>query len=172
MSRVPLPYNKKLLDLFRNPKNLGRMEDATVSAVAGSPACGDMIAVYLKISKDEIAENATFESYGCAANIATASVSTELVKGKKLKEAWKVGWKEVAEEVGGLPSVKLHCGVLSVGALRRAIRDFYKKREEKPNWLPSELTPEEKQALEEEELVKALSKKVRAFSEKARGKKE
>lgn len=172
MSRVPLPYGKRLLDLFRNPKNLGRMEDATVSAVAGSPACGDMIAMYLKINKDEIIEKATFESYGCAANIATASISTELAKGKRLEDAWKIGWKQVADAVGGLPSVKSHCGILSVGALRRAIREFYRKKDEKPNWLLDELTLEERHALEEEELVKALSKRVRIFSERAKGKKE
>lgn len=174
MSRVPLPYSRKLLDLFRNPKNLGKMEDATVSAVAGSPACGDMIAIYLKVNKDEVIEKASFESYGCAANIATASIVTEMVKGKTLNDAWKIGWKAVAKEVGGLPSVKFHCGILSVGALRRAIREFYKERHKKPSWLANELTLEEKHALEEEELVKALSKKVRAFSEKAKakGKKE
>ena len=160
MSRVPLPYSSKILELFRNPKNLGRMEDATVSAVAGSPACGDMIAFYLKINKDEVIEKATFESYGCAANIATASISTEMVKGKKVEEAWKISWKDVADEVGGLPSVKFHCGILSVGALRRAIREYYKRKDEKPSWLSNELTFEEKHALEEEELARVLSKRI------------
>jgi len=83
MSRVPLPYTQKVLDLFRNPKNLGKMEDATVVAVAGNPACGDMITFYLKINDQEIIEKASFESYGCAANIATASIVTEMVKGLK-----------------------------------------------------------------------------------------
>ena len=160
MSRVPLPYSSKILELFRNPKNLGRMEDATVSAVAGSPACGDMIAFYLKIDKNEVIEKATFESYGCAANIATASITTEMVKGKKLEDAWKISWKEVADEVGGLPTVKFHCGILSVGALRRAIREYYKMKGEKPSWLPDELTSEEKHALEEEELARVLSKRI------------
>ena len=160
MSRVPLPYSSKILELFRNPKNLGRMEDATVSAVAGSPACGDMIAFYLKIDKNEVIEKATFESYGCAANIATASITTEMAKGKKLEDAWKISWKEVADEVGGLPTVKFHCGILSVGALRRAIREYYKIKGEKPSWLPDGLTPEEKHALEEEELARVLSKKI------------
>ena len=159
MSRVPLPYSPKILELFRNPKNLGKMEDATVSAVAGSPACGDMIAFYLKISKDEVIEKASFESYGCAANIATASITTEMVKGKRLEDAWKISWKEVADEVGGLPTVKFHCGILSIGALRRAIREYYKTKE-RPAWLPEELTVEERHALEEEELVKVLSKKI------------
>lgn len=160
MSRTPLPYSSKILELFRNPKNLGRMEDATVSAVAGSPACGDMIAFYLKIDKNEVIEKATFESYGCAANIATASITTELAKGKKLEDAWKISWKEVADEVGGLPTVKFHCGILSVGALRRAIREYYKMKKEKPSWLPDELTSEEKHALEEEELARILSKRI------------
>jgi len=160
MSRVPLPYSSKILELFRNPKNLGRMEDATVSAVAGSPACGDMIAFYLKIDKNEVIEKATFESYGCAANIATASITTEMVKGKKLEDAWKISWKEVADEVGGLPTVKFHCGILSVGALRRAIREYYKIKKEKPSWLPDDLTSEEKHALEEEELARVLSKRI------------
>jgi len=159
MSRVPLPYSPKILELFRNPKNLGKMEDATVSAVAGSPACGDMIAFYLKISGDETIEKASFESYGCAANIATASITTEIVKGKRLKDAWKLSWKEVADAVGGLPTVKFHCGILSVGALRRAVREYYKTRS-KPSWLPDELTVEEKHALEEEELAEVLSKKI------------
>ncbi|RLG60735.1 iron-sulfur cluster assembly scaffold protein, partial [Candidatus Geothermarchaeota archaeon] len=81
MSRAPLPYSSKILELFRNPMNLGRMKDASVSAVAGSPACGDMIVVYLKIGPGDVIEKATFESYGCAANIATASILTEMVKG-------------------------------------------------------------------------------------------
>jgi len=170
MSRAPLPYSSKMLELFRNPKNLGKMEDATVSAVAGSPACGDMIAFYLKISEDEVIEKASFESYGCAANIATASITTEMVKGKKLEEAWKISWKRVADEVGGLPTVKFHCGILSVGAVRKAIREFYKKKGKKPSWLHNELTFEEKHALEEEELARVLSKKLAAVLSKKTGK--
>ncbi|MEM2897016.1 MAG: iron-sulfur cluster assembly scaffold protein [Candidatus Bathyarchaeia archaeon] len=160
LSRVPLPYSPKVLEYFRNPRNLGKMDDATVFAVAGSPACGDMITIYLKIKDESIIERASFESYGCAANIATASILTEMVRGKSLEDAWKISWKNVAEEIGGLPSVKFHCGVLAVGALRRAIRAFYKDKGRKPNWLSEELTVEEKHALEEEELVKILSKKI------------
>ena len=170
MSRAPLPYSSKMLELFRNPKNLGKMEDATVSAVVGSPACGDMIAFYLKINNDEVIEKASFESYGCAANIATASITTEVVKGKKLEEAWKISWKRVADEVGGLPTVKFHCGILSVGAVRKAIREFYKKKGKKPSWLHNELTFEEKHALEEEELARVLSKKLATVLSKKTGK--
>jgi len=166
MSRAPLPYNPKILELFRNPKNLGKMEDATVQAVAGNPACGDMITFYLKINKQEIIEKASFESYGCAANIATSSMLTEMIKGKKLEEAWRISWKKIIEEIGGLPTVKFHCGILAVGALRRAIRLYYKNKDETPSWLPEKLTFEEKQALEEEELAKVLSKRISGTSEK------
>ncbi|NHV98924.1 MAG: iron-sulfur cluster assembly scaffold protein [Thaumarchaeota archaeon] len=165
MSRSPLPYSRKILELFRNPRNLGRMEDATVSATAGSPACGDMIAFYLKIDENSVITRASFESYGCAANIATASMLTEMVEGKSLEEAWKIGWKDVAEEVGGLPAVKLHCGVLAVGALRRAIREFFRRKGFKPEWMPENETFEEKQALEEEELAKIISRRVKLGEE-------
>ncbi|MBO3800591.1 MAG: iron-sulfur cluster assembly scaffold protein [Candidatus Brockarchaeota archaeon] len=160
MSRSPLPYSPKILELFRNPKNLGRMEDATVSASAGSPACGDMISFYLKIDENMVIVKASFESYGCAANIATASMLTEMVKNKTLEEAWRISWKDVADEVGGLPSVKFHCGVLAVGALRRAIREFFKKKGSKPDWMPEKETFEEKQALEEEELARIISQRL------------
>jgi len=167
MSRVPLPYTEKVLDLFRNPKNLGKMEDATVVAVAGNPACGDMITFYLKINDKDIIERATFESYGCAANIATASIVTEMIKGLTLETAWKdVTWKKVTEEVGGLPSVKFHCGILAVGAVKRAIRKYHEQKGTTPAWIPKESTFEERQAIEEEELAKTLSKRLKVAEEK------
>jgi len=163
MSRIPLPYNPKVMDLFRNPKNLGKMDDATVVAVAGNPACGDMITFYLKINDQDIIEKASFESYGCAANIATSSIVTEMIKCLSLEKAWQeITWKKVTEEIGGLPSVKFHCGVLAVGALKRAIRQYYRQKNAPiPSWMPAENTFEEKQALEEEELAKLLSKRLK-----------
>jgi nitrogen fixation NifU-like protein len=163
---MPLPYNPKVLELFRNPKNLGKMEDATVTAVAGNPLCGDMITFYLKINGQDIIEKASFESYGCAANIATSSIVTEMIKGMKLEDAWKTSWKSVAEAVGGLPSIKFHCGILAVGALKRAIRKYYKTKGVSPDWLVEEPTFEEKQALEEEELAKVLDKRIKTEEEK------
>ena len=132
MSRIPLPYNAKVMDLFRNPKNLGKMEDATVVAVAGNPACGDMITFYLKINEQtQVIEKAQFESYGCAANIATSSIVTEMIKGLALEAAWKdITWQKVTEAIGGLPSVKYHCGILAVGALKRAIRKYFEDKKE------------------------------------------
>lgn len=168
MSRIPLPYNPKVMDLFRNPKNLGKMEDATVVAVAGNPACGDMITFYLKINDQQVIEKATFESYGCAANIATSSIVTEMIKSLTLEKAWTdITWKKVTDEIGGLPSVKFHCGVLAVGALKRAIRLYFdQKNIAYPSWLSKEHTFEEKQALEEEELAKTLSKRMKPEAEK------
>jgi nitrogen fixation protein NifU and related proteins len=168
MSRAPLPYNPKVLDLFRNPKNQGKMDDATVVAIAGNPACGDMITYYVKMDDEtESIVKITFESYGCAANIATASVVTELAKNLTLKVAWEtLTWNKVNEAVGGLPSVKSHCGILAVGALKRAIRIFYEKRGTLPDWLPKEHTFEEKQALEEEQLADTLSKKLKVEEQK------
>ena len=161
MSRAPLPYNPKILELFKHPKNLGKMEDATVVSVAGNPMCGDMITFYLKINSEDAIEKASFESYGCAANIATSSIVTEMIKGMKLEEAWKISYKSVTEAVGGLPSVKFHCGILAVGALKRAMRKYYENKTI-PTWLQKEPTFEEKQALEEEELAKMLSKRMKA----------
>lgn len=153
-TRIPLPYNQKILKLFVNPKNAGRLKDANVKATVGSPACGDMITLYLKINeKEQIIEKATFESYGCAANIAAASMLTQMVKGKKIKDAWKIDWKVLSNKLGGLPAIKYHCSILAVGALKRAIREFYKNRK-KPSWLPKKITQEEMHVLEKEKMFK------------------
>lgn len=158
-TRTPLIYTPKILELFKNPKNLGRMEDASVSSQAGSPACGDVITIYLKINGDRII-NASFESYGCAANIAAASIITEMVKNKTLKEAWDITWEDVTNELGGLPSIKYHCSILAVGGLKRAIRKYFEEvKKEHPEWLPKDLSKEERQALEEEELIERLYRK-------------
>lgn len=158
-TRTPLIYTPKILELFRNPKNLGRMEDATVSSQAGSPACGDVITIYLKIDGGKIID-ASFESYGCAANIAAASTITEMIKNRSLEEAWGIAWEDVTEELGGLPSIKYHCSILAVGGLRRAIRKYFEEvKREAPEWLPKDLSKEERQALEEEELIERLYKK-------------
>ncbi len=162
-SRIPLPYAPRVLELFQNPKNLGKMEDATIIATAGSPVCGDMIAFYLKIEeKSEVIVKSSFESYGCASNIAAASQLTIMVENKTLEEAWNFTWKDVSDALGGLPSVKTHCGSLAVGALRRAIRTYYKEvGKYSPEWLPGELTKDEKHALEEEALADKLAKKYK-----------
>ena len=153
-TRVPLPYTPKVLDLFRNPKNMGKMEDPDAFAQAGSPACGDVISIYLRVVRGDVIEEARFESYGCAANIAAASILTEMVKGKSLRDAWEIGWEDIADRLGGLPPVKRHCSILAVGGLRRAICHYY--GDNRPEWLPEDLTVVEKQALEEEEMIEKL----------------
>lgn len=152
-SRIPLIYSPKVFELFRNPVNLGYMEDADAVAIAGSPACGDMIAFYLKIKDDKIVK-ATFESYGCAANIAAASMLTMMVEGKRLDEAWRLRWKDLAKELGGLPVTKYHCSALAIGTLKKAIRNYYEKTGKKPPWVAPKLTEEEKVVEEHYERLK------------------
>ncbi|MBN1978596.1 MAG: iron-sulfur cluster assembly scaffold protein [Anaerolineae bacterium] len=122
---MPLPYSELVMEHFKNPRNVGRIEDPDAKSVEGSPACGDMVAVYLKV--DEEAQTITdikFESYGCASNIATGSIITELAKGKTLEEAKAITWKEASEALGGLPPIKTHCSVLAVDGLRAAIQNY------------------------------------------------
>ncbi|RKX41014.1 MAG: iron-sulfur cluster assembly scaffold protein [Thermotogae bacterium] len=129
-----LKYTQLVLDHFKNPRNLGRIENPDAEATEGSIACGDMMTVYLKVDKDRIVD-IKFESYGCAANIATASMMTEVVKGLTLSEARNLNWKDIVEKLGGLPKVKYHCSNLAVDTLRKAI-DSYRSRREGPS--PSE----------------------------------
>ncbi|MCE7745436.1 MAG: DUF59 domain-containing protein [Candidatus Heimdallarchaeota archaeon] len=123
-----LPYSEKVLDHFKNPRNVGELEDPDGKAVEGSPACGDM--VQLTINVDEKTKKITdikFKSYGCASNIATGSIITEIAKGRTIDEAKKISWKTASEELGGLPAVKAHCSVLAVSSLREAIRNYEEK---------------------------------------------
>ncbi len=125
---MTLPYTAKIIEYFRNPKNVGVIEDADATAVEGSPACGDMVKLYLKIDKkSKIIKDVKFQSYGCASNIATASIVTEMAKGKTIEEAKKISWKDADKELGGLPPVKVHCAVLAVDALHTAIENFEHK---------------------------------------------
>jgi len=121
-------YSPKLMELFKNPRNVGEISDADVKVTEGSLACGDMITIFLKIDKDSHKiTDIKFLSYGCAANIATTSLMTEMVKGKTIEEAKKLTFKEIAEEIGGLPTMKMHCAVLSVDGLQSAIRAYEEK---------------------------------------------
>jgi nitrogen fixation NifU-like protein len=122
------PYSETVLEHFRHPRNVGKIEDADGKAIEGSPACGDMVSVYIKVDPEtKKLSDIKFESYGCASNIATGSIITELAKGKTLDEARKITWKEASEALGGLPKIKAHCSVLAVEGLRSAI-DNYEER--------------------------------------------
>ena len=115
-------YSDRVMELFQTPKNAGPMEDADVTAIAGSMACGDMLKMYLKIEDaPERIVKASFESYGCVANIATSSMITQMVEGKTIEEAKKIGFKDEVDALGGLPKIKYHCASLAVQALRIAL---------------------------------------------------
>jgi nitrogen fixation NifU-like protein len=125
---MKFPYNDKVLEHFRNPRNVGRLENPDGQAIEGSPACGDMVSVNITVDPEtKRIEDIKFESYGCASNIATGSIITEMAKGKTLDEAKKITWKEASDELGGLPAVKVHCSVLAVEGLRSAIRNYEEK---------------------------------------------
>jgi len=122
---MPLPYSELVMEHFKNPRNVGRIDDPDAKSVEGSPACGDMVAVYLKVDEEtQTIADIKFESYGCASNIATGSIITELAKGKTLEEAKAITWKEASEALGGLPPIKTHCSVLAVDGLRAAIQNY------------------------------------------------
>jgi len=116
------------MEHFKNPRNVGKMENPDGKSTVGSPACGDMVSVYLEVDeKTKVITKVMFESYGCASNIATGSIITELAKGKTLEEAKKITWKEASDALGGLPKIKSHCSVLAVEGLRDAITNYEEK---------------------------------------------
>lgn len=122
------PYNDLVLEHFKNPRNTGRIEDPDGKATEGSPACGDMVSLYLKVDPEtRVIDDIKFESYGCASNIATGSIITELAKGKTIDEAKNITWQEASEALGGLPKIKAHCSVLAVEVLRSAIQNYEEK---------------------------------------------
>lgn len=120
-------YSPKVMDHFQNPRNVGEMPDADAVGKAGSPSCGDILRLYLKIEDDRVSR-ASFKTFGCGAAIATSSILTELVRGKSLGELAALTNAQVAEALGGLPPIKMHCSVLAEQALRSALEDFSQKK--------------------------------------------
>ena len=119
-------YSETVMDHFRNPRNVGRMEDADGVGEVGNAKCGDIMTIYLKI-KDDIIEDVKFETFGCGSAIASSSMATELIKGKSVSDAMALTNKAVAEALDGLPAHKLHCSVLAEEAIKSALLDYYKK---------------------------------------------
>jgi nitrogen fixation protein NifU and related proteins len=122
-------YSDKVMDHFLSPHNVGELADANGVGNVGNPVCGDLMRLYIKVENDRIID-VKFKTFGCGAAIATSSMVTDLVKGKTLDEALQISNKAVAEALGGLPKVKMHCSVLAEEALRSAIED-YRKRQNK-----------------------------------------
>jgi len=123
-------YNEKVMDHFTNPRNVGEIPDADGIGEVGNPVCGDMMKIYIKV-KDNVIVDIKFKTFGCGAAIATSSMVTEMVKGKTIEEAMKITNKAVAEALGGLPPIKMHCSNLAADALHAAIKDYEEKKAEK-----------------------------------------
>lgn len=121
-----LNYSDKVMDHFNHPRNVGEIPDASGIGNVGNPICGDVMRMYIKVENNIIVD-AKFKTFGCGAAIATSSMVTEMVRGKTIEEALQVSNKAVAEALGGLPPVKMHCSVLGEQALRSALADYYRK---------------------------------------------
>lgn len=121
-------YTEKVLDHFSHPRNMGEMEDANGVGMVGNAKCGDIMQMFLKVSDDGVIEDVSFKTFGCGAAIATSSMATELVKGKKVEEALKLTNSAVVEALEGLPPQKIHCSVLAEEAIKAALEDYYKRK--------------------------------------------
>lgn len=121
-------YSEKVMEHFKNPQNVGEILDADGVGEVGNPRCGDIMKMYLKI-EDRIIEDVKFKTFGCGSAIASSSMATQLIKGKSIEDAMKITNKTVAEELGGLPPVKMHCSVLAEQAIKSALLDYSKKND-------------------------------------------
>ena len=121
-------YNEKVMDVFKNPNNVGEIENPDGTGLVGNASCGDIMQITLRI-ENEVITDAKFKTFGCAAAIATSSTATEMIKGMTVEEALKVTNKKVVETLGGLPSQKLHCSVLAEEAIKKAIEDYQSKKQ-------------------------------------------
>ena len=119
-------YNSKVLEIFKNPKNVGSLKGANGIGKVGNAACGDIMKIYLDI-KDDIINDVKFETFGCGSAIASSSMATEMIKGKPVSEALQLSNKAVAEALDGLPAYKMHCSVLAEEAIKAAVKDYYDK---------------------------------------------
>jgi nitrogen fixation NifU-like protein len=122
-------YSEKVMDHFMNPRNVGEIPDADGVGTVGNPVCGDLMTMYIKVKDKKIAD-VKFKTFGCGAAIATSSMTTELAKGKTLEEAKKITRADVADKLGGLPPIKMHCSNLAADALHEAIKNYEEKQKE------------------------------------------
>lgn len=120
-------YNKKVIEHFTNPKNVGEIENPSGEGTYGSPVCGDMMKISIKVDKKEKIIDAKFKTYGCGSAIASSSVATDMIIGKTVEEALEITNKMIIDELGGLPAIKIHCSVLADHAIKSAIYDYAKK---------------------------------------------
>ena len=119
-------YSKEVMDHFQNPRNVGKMEDADGVGEVGNAKCGDIMRMYIKVdSQTQVITDVKFNTFGCGSAIATSSMATEMIKGKKVSEALELSNRAVVEALGGLPAQKIHCSVLAEEAVRAAVKDYY-----------------------------------------------
>jgi len=123
-------YTEKVLDHFSNPRNMGEVEGANGVGTVGNAKCGDIMQISLKINDEGIIEDVGFKTFGCGAAIATSSMATEMIKGKSIEEALQLSNSAVVEALEGLPPAKIHCSVLAEEAVKAALEDYYKRKEE------------------------------------------
>ena len=140
-------YSEKVMDHFRNPRNVGQIDDADGIGEVGNAKCGDIMRMYIKVDDEGVITDVKFNTFGCGSAIATSSMATELIKGKKVEEALELSNKAVVEALDGLPAYKLHCSVLAEEAVRAAVKDYYDKNGIAYN-------PEDFKETDEEELHK------------------
>ena len=120
-------YNDIVMEHFLNPKNVGEMENPDGSGIYGSPVCGDMMQIQIKVDENDVITDAKFKTFGCGSAIASSSMATSMIIGKKVEEALEVTNKQIIDNLGGLPPVKVHCSVLADRAIKNAIYDYAKK---------------------------------------------
>ncbi len=125
-------YSEKVMDHFKNPRNMGEMKNADAIGEVGNLTCGDLMFIYIKV-KDNVIEDISFQTFGCGAAIATSSMITELAKGKNLDEGLKIKRTDVADALDGLPPIKLHCSNLAADGLHKAINIYLKKKKNSNN---------------------------------------
>lgn len=123
-----MEYTDKVMENFTNPKNVGELEDANGVGQVGSPACGDIMKIFLKVGDDGVIEKASFKTYGCGAAIASSSMATDMIIGMNIEEAAKLKNSQVVDALGGLPSEKIHCSVLAAEAIQAAIDNYKSNR--------------------------------------------
>jgi len=152
-------YNEKVMEIFKNPKNMGDLRGANAVGQVGNMACGDIMKIYLKINDNEVIEDAKFKTFGCAAAIVSSSIACELIKGRTVEEALNFDNNEVINEVGELPVHKIHCSVLAKEAIEEAIKNYRKAKEKAAKKQAKKKEEEKKVKAEAKKAEKELAKK-------------
>lgn len=159
-------YNEKVMEIFKNPQNMGDLKGANAVGQVGNMACGDIMKIFLKINDDEIIEDAKFKTFGCVAAIVSSSVACELIKGRTIEEALNFDNNEVMKEVGDLPVHKIHCSVLAKEAIEEAIKNYRKTKEKEAKKLAKKKEEEKKQKAEARKAEKEKAEKQAAQEKK------